>query len=217
MTDASPHQLNNQQELARKNKRTVLMVFTIVLVMIGLSFASVPLYRMVCKVLGWGGQANIASAPTGEVLNRAVTVRFNTDVNANLPWSFESESKPVTLKIGQQAVVSFKAKNNSSKPMAGTAIYDVIPTGAGKYLNKTQCFCFNYQMIGAGDTAHFPVVFYIDPKIANDPELDDLKTITLSYTFFRADSPELEKAMDAFYQSGAKGNKQIPIGKTNDR
>lgn len=199
------------QDLIRKNQRMGLIVCGIVVGMIGLSFASVPLYRMFCQVMGFGGQAVVDAPSSGEVLDRTITVRFNTDVNPNLPWEFKSENQAVTLKIGEEALVSYSATNLGNAPIAGTAIYNVTPISAGKYFHKTQCFCFNYQMIDRGKEAHFPVVFYVDPKIADDPELDDLKTITLSYTFFRADSPELDSAIEAFYKSPNSGTKSIPI------
>lgn len=199
------------QDLIRKNQRMGLIVVSIVVGMLGLSFASVPLYRLFCQITGFGGQAVVDAPASGEVLDRQITVRFNTDTNPNLPWAFAAETQNITLNIGQEALVSYTAKNESSKPIAGTAIYNVTPIAAGKYFHKTQCFCFNYQMIDAGKEAHFPVVFYIDPKIADDPELDDLKTITLSYTFFKADSKELENALEDFYKSPNSGTKSIPI------
>ncbi len=198
-------------ELVKKNQRTGLIVLGIVIGMIGLSFASVPLYRLFCQITGFGGVAQKEAGPSGKVLDREITVRFNTDVNPNLPWEFRAETPTVTLKIGQEALVSYTARNQSSEPVAGTAIFNVTPLSAGKYFHKTQCFCFNYQMIGPGQEAHFPVVFYIDPAIADNPELDDLKTITLSYTFFKADSPELENALEDFYKSPNSGTKSIPI------
>ena len=117
----------------------------------------------------------------------------------------------VKVKVGQEAIISFEARNNSNKPVAGTAIYDINPGPVGIYFNKTQCFCFNYQMIAPGKTAQFPVVFYIDPKFAADRELDSVKTITLSYTFFRADSKELEAALSAFSEDGKSANKAVPM------
>ncbi len=203
--------LPTDQELIRKNQKTGMIVVIIVVSMIGLSFASVPLYRLFCQVTGFGGQAVLDAPPTGEVLDREITVRFNTDVNPNLPWDFKSENQSVTLKIGEEALVSYSATNRGNAAIAGTAIYNVTPLSAGKYFHKTQCFCFNYQMIDGGAEAHFPVVFYVDPKIKDDPELDDLKTITLSYTFFKADSPELDSAIEAFNNSPNSGIKSIPM------
>jgi cytochrome c oxidase assembly protein subunit 11 len=198
-------------DLVRRNQKMGLTVLTVVIGMIGLSFASVPLYELFCRVTGFGGEAFVAQQPTGQVLDRKMTVRFNTDTNPNLPWDFQAEQRSVTLPIGQEALISYQATNQSDQPVAGTAIYNVTPVAAGKYFHKTQCFCFNYQMIAPGQEAHFPVVFYIDPAIQEDRQLENLETITLSYTFFRADSPELETALEDFYNSPNSGTKAVPI------
>jgi cytochrome c oxidase assembly protein subunit 11 len=199
------------QDLVKKNQRMGFIVIGIVVSMIALSFAAVPLYRLYCQMIGFGGVAQKESAPSGKILDREIIVRFNTDTNVNLPWEFKADVPAVTVKIGQEVLVSFTAQNQGNLPVAGTALYNVTPLSAGKYFHKTQCFCFNYQMIGAGKDAHFPVVFYIDPAIVTEPELDDLRTVTLSYTFFKADSPELENALEDFYKSPNSGTKSIPI------
>lgn len=201
----------DRQNIARKNKRAAIIVFAVVACMVGLSFASVPLYRMFCQATGLGGQAYQAQAGEGKVLERVVTVRFNTDVSPNLPWDFSSDQPPLTVHIGQEAAVSFSATNRGNKPAAGMALYNVLPEIAGKYFHKTQCFCFNYQLIAAHQSAHFPVVFYIDPAISEDRELDDVKTITLSYSFFPADSPEMDKALEDFYNGKKSGTTSIKI------
>lgn len=177
------------------------MVFGIVFVMIILSFASVPLYNLFCRVTGFGGTTGISQSLPERVLDREVTVRFVTDVNARLPWTFRSEQDAVKVRIGQDALISFVAENKGDKPIAGTAIYNVTPLKVGKYFNKTQCFCFDNQILRPGETMTMPVVFYVDPAMADDPSLDDVKVITLSYTFFKSDSSELDAAMDIFYNS----------------
>jgi len=210
MSDHLPDRERDHQ-LVRKNQRLGFMVMGIVAGMLLLSFASVPLYNLFCRVTGFGGKPYQGTAASGEIVDRELTVRFNTDVNPNLDWKFEAEQTNLTLKIGQEALISYKATNQSTEPLAGTAIYNVLPPAAGKYFHKTQCFCFNYQLIAPGQSAHFPVVFYIDPALAQDPDLADLKTITLSYTFFKADSNELESALEAFYKDGKSGNKSVPL------
>ncbi len=168
--------------------------------MLLLSFASVPLYRLYCQVTGFGGRAVASEADKSmPVLDREVVVRFNTDVDASLPWAFKPDQGPVKVPIGKEVLVSFTATNSSSEPVAGTALFNVSPPTAGAYFHKTQCFCFNYQVIAPGETVHFPVVFYVDPKMASDRELDDLKSLTLSYTFYKADSEHYNKALEAFY------------------
>ncbi len=199
------------KELQDKNRRTGLAVLAIILGMLALSYASVPLYRLFCQVTGFGGKAEQVSATSGEIFDREMTIRFNSDVNSNLPWDFKPDTPEVKVKVGQEMLISFTARNLSREAVAGTAMYNVTPGAAGKYFNKTQCFCFNYQLIAPGKTVHFPVVFYIDPKIMKDRENDGLKTITLSYTFFKADSPELEQALEAFYNDPKSANKAIPV------
>lgn len=201
----------SDEDLIRKNQRLGLVVIAVVLAMLGLSFTSVKLYRLFCQVTGLGGQAIQGAPGQGVVLNRDMTVRFNTDVSPTLDWTFKPDQPAVQVKIGQEALVSFTALNRSKKPLAGTALFNVLPEVAGKYFIKTQCFCFNYQMINPGQSVHFPVVFYIDPEMDKDPEMETVKTVTLSYTFFPADSPELEKALEDFSREKKSANKSIPI------
>lgn len=198
------------EELVRKNRRVGLILIAVMIGMVGLTYYSVKLYALFCQVTGFGGKATQSVAASGEVLDRELLVKFNTDVSPGLNWTFKSDQPSVTVKIGQEALISFTATNNSSKPVAGTALFNVLPEVAGKYFEKTQCFCFDYQMIAPGESAHFPVVFYIDPAMAADREADSIKSLTLSYTFFRADSPELDRALEAFYNDGKSANKAVP-------
>ena len=184
-----------------KNTKTLILVFGIVALMIGVAFASVPLYDLFCKVTGLGGTTQVSlSAPAqDEILEREVTIRFTGDTNRNLNWSFSPEKNKVTLPIGQQGLINFKAKNPSTTATVGTAVYNVTPLKAGKYFKKIQCFCFDEQILTPGQEMNMPVVFYIDPEIATDRNMDDVKTITLSYSFFKADSKALDSALEAFY------------------
>lgn len=160
---------------------------------------------------GQGGQAEQTTEKADVILDREIKVRFNTDVNNNLPWEFTSDQEPVVVKLGQEATISFSATNLGNQAFAGTALYNIDPPQAGVYFHKTQCFCFDYQLIAPKKTAHFPVIFYVDPALDKDPELKDLKSITLSYSFFKADSPELDKALEDFYNSGNSGTTSIKI------
>lgn len=190
------------EELARKNRRVMTYALLFVCGMVALSYISVPLYSMLCKVTGWGGTTQTAEAgKLREVVNRTITVRFNADTNRDMPWSFKPDQKEINLKVGQDGFISFLAKNPTKAPITGTAVYNVTPLQAGKYFYKTQCFCFGEQTLNAGQEVHMPVSFFIDPEIMKDRELADLKTITLSYTFFRKDSDDLEKAMEKFYNT----------------
>lgn len=186
-----------------KNTKTLLSVFAFVGFMIGLAFASVPLYDLFCRVTGFGGTTQFSQqAPSeDEILDREITVRFNADTNRNLNWHFAPEKRTMTLNVGQQGLINFFAKNKDSQPSVGTAVYNVTPAKAGKYFHKTQCFCFDAQMLTPGERMNMPVVFYVDPSIADDRNMDDVKTITLSYSFFESESKELDQALEAFYNS----------------
>ena len=186
-----------------KNTRLLVIVLGIVGLMIGLSFASVPLYNVFCKVTGFGGTTQVSTtAPDeSEILDRQITVHFNSDINQNLNWSFKPEKRQIKINVGQQGLINFIAKNNESQPSVGTAVYNVTPAKAGIYFHKMQCFCFDAQTLTPGQEMNMPVVFYIDPPIAQDRNMDDVKTITLSYTFFEADSKELDRALEAFYNT----------------
>lgn len=185
--------------LEQKNKRTALMVGFIVLSMIALAFASVPLYRLFCAVTGYGGTTQRVVENGQEViLERVMEVRFNTNTAKDLPWDFKPEVKKMSVNIGADGFVNFIAMNTSEKPVAGTALFNVTPLKAGKYFNKVQCFCFGEQILNPGEKVNMPVSFFVDPAIAEDRNLDDVKTITLSYSFFKTESEALDKAMEAF-------------------
>lgn len=191
------------EDLIRKNQRAGLIVLGVIFGMLALSFASVPLYRLFCQVTGFGGTPNIdPNAVAERVLDQTITIRFNADVAQGMPWAFTADDPAVTLKIGEKGFTAFKAKNLTSTAVEGTAIFNVLPEGAGKYFHKTQCFCFGRQTLAGGQEAHMPIAFFIDPKIVDDPNLRGLKTITLSYTFFKADSKALENALQDIYNSG---------------
>lgn len=116
-----------------------------------------------------------------------------------MPWSFHPEQRSVTVRLGEQALISYRAENKADRPVTGTAIYNVTPLKAGKYFHKIQCFCFGEQVLEPGRSVSMPVLFYVDPSMNDDPNLRDVETITLSYTFFEADSPALEKELERFY------------------
>lgn len=184
-----------------KNTKTLATVFGVVILMVGLAFASVPLYDMFCRVTGFGGTTMISDSLPDKVLERTVTVKFDANTTRNMNWSFKPEKHQQTVQLGQQGIISFLAKNNGSRATAGTALYNVTPNKAGKYFQKMQCFCFDEQTLKPGEEMPMPVVFYIDPSMADDPNMEDVKTITLSYTFFPAESQELDNALEAFYNA----------------
>lgn len=188
-------------DIERRNKRVLTGVFVVVFAMLGLSFASVPLYNLFCAVTGYAGTTSRAEANTAQVLDREMTVRFETQTAPGMPWSFRAEVDKITLNVGADGFVNFRAYNPSSNPVTGTAIFNVTPAKAGKYFKKVQCFCFDRQTLTPGQSVNMPVQFFVDPGIADDRFLDDVTTITLSYTFFHSDSQELENAIDANYDT----------------
>ncbi len=163
-----------------------LTLAAVVFGMLGLSFAAVPLYRVFCAVTGYGGTPQIGPEVSREVSDRTITVRFNADVNPNLPWTFAPEQKQVTLKLGAQQVAFYHARNDSDHPITGVAVYNVTPDKIGSYFHKTACFCFNEQTLAPHQEMQLPVSFWVDPAIAKDPSTADVTVITLSYTFFRS-------------------------------
>jgi len=168
------------------NTRVVLPLVAIVIGMTGLAFASVPLYRLFCQVTGFGGTTQVAETGAETVLDRKMTVRFNADVDPDLPWAFAPEQRAIELKVGEQGLAFYRAENRSDEPVVGMAVYNVTPNKAGLYFSKIHCFCFDEQRLEPGEAMDMPVTFFVDPAIADDPNLDEVKTITLSYTFFRA-------------------------------
>lgn len=189
------------RDLSARNRRTALGVLFVVAAMIGLSYASVPLYNLFCRVTGFGGTTQVSQVLPTQILDREIIVRFDTNVARNLPWTFTPEIREMTLKVGEKGIANFIATNNGAEVNAGTALFNVTPLKAGKYFSKVQCFCFGEQHLNPGETVNMPVLFYVDPAMDEDVAMDDVSVITLSYSFFKVDSPELEKAMDAFYES----------------
>jgi cytochrome c oxidase assembly protein subunit 11 len=171
--------------LRRRNARVVLLSLGLFAAMSGLVVASVPLYRLFCQVTGYGGTTRTAVAAPDAVPGTAITVRLDANVNAGLPWRFFAEKRQVTLALGEIATMVYRAENLSDEPVVGTATFNVTPFAAGPYFNKIQCFCFVEQRLGPGASAELPVTFFVDPAILEDPEAKHLRTITLSYTFFR--------------------------------
>ncbi len=169
--------------IARKNGRTALLMALIVAAMVGLAFASAPLYRAFCEATGFGGTPLRAERAPGAVAGQ-VAVRFDANIHPGLPWRFEPEQQRVSIKPGAQTKIFYRAQNLSARSWTGQAAYNVSPDQAGKYFKKIQCFCFTEQTLKAGETVDMPVVFFVDPKIKQDPDTRDIDEITLSYTFY---------------------------------
>ncbi|NDE90100.1 MAG: cytochrome c oxidase assembly protein [Alphaproteobacteria bacterium] len=187
-------------DLQDKNRKMGIKLSVAVIGMVALAFISVPLYNLYCKMTGFGGIPQQAAAPAADaqVLERKIKVRFNTDVAPGLQWTFKPNISEVEVKIGEVEKVIYQAQNQSNASDVGIAIYNVQPDRAGLYFNKVQCFCFDNKPLKAGERAELPVQFFLDPAIAKDKQMDDVTTITLSYTFFAAKSQKLAEAQKQF-------------------
>jgi len=167
----------------RTNGKTALIMFAIVAAMVGLAFASSPLYRAFCEATGFGGTTLRADKAPGAIAGE-VGVRFDANIHPGLPWRFEPEQTTVKVQPGAQTKVFYKAQNLSARTWTGQAVYNVSPDQVGKYFKKIQCFCFSEQTLKAGESVDMPVVFFVDPKIKQDRDTKDIDEITLSYTFY---------------------------------
>ncbi|WP_311268716.1 cytochrome c oxidase assembly protein [Sphingobium sp. WCS2017Hpa-17] len=169
-----------------RNRRTMIKVSLVALGMFGLGFASVPLYRIFCEQTGFGGTTQRAEASTNVPVatGHTMSIRFDSNVQPGMPWQFYPEHRTDTVTIGRKDMAIFIAKNMSDKPVTGTASFNVTPTQAGAYFTKIQCFCFTQQTLKPGEEVRMPVLYYVDPKILQDPDNKDTQQITLSYTFY---------------------------------
>jgi cytochrome c oxidase assembly protein subunit 11 len=169
----------------------------LVSVMVGMSFAAVPIYSWFCRTTGFGGTTQVAKAAPTEISDRSVTVRFDSNIAAGLPWRFEPERRTIDVKLGEVVTVYYKVTNETARVTTGQAGYNVSPSTVGIYFEKINCFCFTTQTLNPGETRDMTVVFYVDPKLARDSEQDGTKLITLSYTFYPANNPEQPVAASA--------------------
>ncbi|MDP3314525.1 MAG: cytochrome c oxidase assembly protein, partial [Devosia sp.] len=181
MTDIS-FPLSDEKRLQR-NRRVALYCLAFVAFMVGASYAAVPLYDLLCRVTGLGGTTQVATGNLKGVIDREMTVRFDSNVDGALPWKV-TPSRPITDRIGNEETIIFTAHNMSNKPVTGTATFNVTPETTGLYFNKIECFCFTEQLLLPGESKEFPVSFFVDPSISEDDEGKDVTAITLSYTFF---------------------------------
>jgi cytochrome c oxidase assembly protein subunit 11 len=173
----------NSAVAQRKNGKTALIMFAIVAAMVGLAFASSPLYRAFCEATGFDGTTQRADKAPGAIAGR-IGVRFDANTQPGLPWRFEPEQTTVRIKPGAQTKIFYRAQNLSARTWTGQAVYNVSPDQVGKYFKKIQCFCFSEQTLKAGEKVDMPVVFFVDPAIKKDPDTRDVDEITLSYTFY---------------------------------
>lgn len=169
------------------NKRLAFGLLSVVAVMIGLSFAAVPLYRLFCQVTGYAGTTQRVDAPSAQATNRTISIRFDANMSSELDWSFHPVENRIDLKIGENRLAFYKAVNRTGKPLTGTATFNVTPELAGAYFNKVDCFCFTEQTLAAHQAVDMPVSFFVDPAILDDPDARNIEEITLSYTFFKVE------------------------------
>ncbi len=170
----------------RRNRRTLVAMATVGLAMLGLGFASVPLYRIFCEQTGFGG-TTMRADPNVQVqaaTGHTMSIRFDSNVQPGMPWQFYPEHRTDTVTIGRKDMAIFIARNMSDKPVTGTASFNVTPTQAGAYFTKIQCFCFTQQTLQPGQEVRMPVLYFVDPKILQDSDNKDTQQITLSYTFY---------------------------------
>lgn len=175
--------------LAQRKRNSAMLALMLALGMLALGFAAVPLYRIFCQVTGFNGttQRADASASVPVASGRTMSVRFDSNVSSSLPWEFYPERATDTVTVGARDMAIFIARNLSDRPVKGTATFNVTPTQAGAYFTKIQCFCFTEQTLQPGEEVRMPVLFYIHPKILDDPDNKDTQEITLSYTFYPVD------------------------------
>ena len=180
-----------------RNRRTMLLAFGAAAAMLGLGFASVPLYRLFCETTGFGGTTMRATEAQAEDAQSrgesggavSYSIRFDANTQRDMPWTFEPLQVTDRVSIGQRDMAIYVARNNSDQPVTGTATFNVEPEAAGKYFNKIQCFCFTEQTLQPGQEVRMPVIYYVDPAAKDDPLMAGVEQITLSYTFHRVKTP----------------------------
>ena len=178
-------------------QKTVGQTVSLVVLMGGLAWASVPFYDWFCRVTGFGGTTGISSVAPDDVLEQTIKVRFDASLHSDMDWDFKPEVHEMEMRIGEAGLAFYEAHNPTDRPIAGQASYNVTPYQAGYFFNKIDCFCFEEQVLQPGETAMMPVSFYVDPEIVTDRDAKYVHTITLSYTFYEIDLPEGFAALDA--------------------
>ena len=184
---------NQVKSKARANNGVIALACgAFVVGMVGMAYAAVPLYQLFCQVTGYGGTTQRTEQYSDTVLDRTITVRFDANTSSGLPWEFKPERRDVTMKIGETAQVSYLARNLAKSASYGRSSFNVTPQFAGAYFMKVECFCFTDTTLEPGEQIEMPVVFYIDPEIVELPEMKNINTITLSYTFYPIDGPSAD-------------------------
>src|SRR5689334_20165111 len=173
------------RSLQQRNLNVLMILVGVVAGMVGLAYASVPLYQLFCAVTGFGGTPQRADAAPSVISDRVVRVTFTADVAGGLGWKFQPVQRNVELKVGENKLIFYSAENLESKPVTSRATFNVSPEMFGAYFTKIECFCFTEQTLQPGQKVEMPVSFFIDPSVLDNPALRNINDITLSYTFFR--------------------------------
>jgi len=177
-------------------QKTVVQLVSVVVVMGALAWASVPFYDWFCRVTGFGGATNVATAGSDEILEQTIKVRFDASKDRGMPWEFKPVQREMTMRIGETGLAFYEAYNPTDRVVAGSASYNVTPYSAGYFFDKIDCFCFEEQVLQPGERVQMPVTFFVDPEIVEDRDGKYVHTITLSYTFHEIDLPEGYAALD---------------------
>ena len=172
-----------------KKKLTPVILVAIFFLMLGLSFAAVPLYELFCRVTGFAGTTqNAANKELPKVvINQSYKIRFDTNLGNKLDWKFYPEKNTQDLKPGEVHNVNFYVENLGQTGTAGVSSFNVSPSSFGIYLNKIGCFCFEKQVLKPGEKREFTLSFFLDPKVVNDNKTKDISDVTLSFTFFSSE------------------------------
>lgn len=184
-------------------QRTAAQAAGVAAVMASLAWASVPFYDWFCRVTGFGGAPAVSEQGSAEILDRTIKIRFDASLERGMPWTFTPLAREVEIRIGETGLAFYEAYNPTSRPVAGTASYNVSPFEAGGFFTKIDCFCFEEQVLQPGERAEMPVSFYVDPGIVEDRDAKYVHTITLSYTFYEIDPPG-EEAHAALVPAGSE-------------
>jgi len=182
-----------------QNTRVFAICGGVVVGMVGMAYAAVPLYDLFCRVTGYGGTTQLVQYDPGQVLDREVTVRFDASNARDFPWEFEPLQREMTVNVGETALAFYRATNTTDRPVTGVASYNVTPFKTGPYFAKLECFCFTEQTLGPGESMDMPVIFFVDPLMDEERRLDDIRTITLSYTFWEAGDERVYETAEASF------------------
>jgi cytochrome c oxidase assembly protein subunit 11 len=197
-----------QAEVERRKKRMAMACTALPLVMLGLSFAAVPLYTLFCQVTGYGGTTQRAIALSTTSIDRPIEILFDANVRG-ISWTFEPVQRSITLKLGENGLAFYRATNTSDKPLTGTAAFNVDPPAAGIHFQKVECFCFKEQTLQPGESMDMPVTFYVDPALATDKDARGIGRIVLSYTFFKTEPTVPAKSAAVAPSAGTGSNEAV--------